>query len=156
MLFDSKSLLCRLRELVVRFCDGTDRPGTVPQEGDTDTDEVDPMNESVLAEQPAGPNTIGVVVAADTMIRARCNSNAAKHSIVTVYVPRDPPEVDPNCTQMRPVKLFINDRKTLWLHVEDVAWAADYLFAQTRSTCVPAADDNDPGPSGAAVTTESF
>ena len=117
------SLLCTLREHVVRFCNGIDHPETVPQDGDTDTHEVDPMNELVLATQPAAPNTVGL--AADKLVRTR-RPNMAKHSIVTVNIPRDPPEVDPNCTQMRPVKLFINDRKTVWLHVEDLAWAVKF------------------------------
>ena len=114
------------------------------------------MDELQLDEQIVVPASSTVRLHADRMGRARYYSNMAKHNIVTVNVPRDPPEIAPNCTQMRPIKLFIQDRKTLWLHVDDVAWAVEYLFAQVRFKGVPMVDDNDPGPSGAAVTTESF
>ena len=60
------------------------------------------------------------------------------------------PEVDPNCTQMRPLKLFIADRKTVWLSIDDVAWAVHYLYDQHQKG-VPLVADNDAGPVGAVA-----
>ena len=57
-------------------------------------------------------------------------------------------EIDPTCTQMRPVKLYITDRKAVWLSLDDVAWAVRYLFDQHRLKGVPLVDDNDAGPGG--------
>ena len=58
--------------------------------------------------------------------------------------------VDPTCTQMRPVKLFITDRITVWMSIDDVGWVVRYLFTQNQLKGVPLVDDNDAGP-GAVV-----
>ena len=46
---------------------------------------------------------------------------------------------------MRPVKLFITDRKTVWMSMGDVAWAVRCLFDQHHLKGVPFVDDNDAG-----------
>jgi len=46
--------------------------------------------------------------------------------------------------------MFITDRPTLWLSIDDVAWAIAYLFKQCQLKGVPMVDDNDAGP-GAVV-----
>ena len=60
-------------------------------------------------------------------------------------------EIDPTCTQMRSVKLFITDRKTVWLSIDDVAWAVKYLFDQHHLKGVPLVDDDDAGPGSGVV-----
>ena len=49
---------------------------------------------------------------------------------------------------MRPVKLFIIDRKTVWLSIDDVAWAVRYLYEQAHLKGVPVVVDDDAGPGG--------
>ena len=51
---------------------------------------------------------------------------------------------------MRPVKMFITDRLTLWVSIDDVAWSIAYLFKQSQLKGVPMVDDNDAG-QGAVV-----
>ena len=62
-----------------------------------------------------------------------------------------PPQVDPDCTQMRPVKLFIVDRKTIWLSLDDVSWAVKYLYDQQHLKGVPLVAPDDAGPGGPAT-----
>ena len=61
------------------------------------------------------------------------------------------PEIDPKCKQMRPVTLFIEDRITLWLSLDDLPWAIKYLFDQNQLKGVPVVDDGDVGPGAAVV-----
>ena len=52
---------------------------------------------------------------------------------------------------MRPVKLFIENRMTVWLSLDDLAWAMKYLFQQNQLKGVPVVDDSDAGPGAAVV-----
>ena len=61
------------------------------------------------------------------------------------------PEIDPECIQMRPVKLFIEDRKKVWLALDDVSWAMKYLSQQNQLKGVPLVDDSDTGPGATVV-----
>ena len=130
-------------------CDGPDELDKVDQCPDTD----DPMDELVLNEKPSAPKA--VLLSADANGRARYYTNKAKHFVVSVNTPSRPPEIDPNCMQMRPIRLYIEDRMQVWLHVDDVAWAVEYLFHQVRLKGVPKVEAHDRGPSHAAVTTIS-
>ena len=51
---------------------------------------------------------------------------------------------------MRPVKLFITARITVWLSIDDVEWALGYMFRQNQLKGAPLVDDSGPGP-GAVV-----
>ena len=73
-------------------------------------------------------------------------ATGAKHCIVMVNMATRCPEVDPKCTQMRPVKLFIEDRQKVWLSIDDVEWALTYLFTQNQLKGVPLLCDDDAGP----------
>ena len=69
----------------------------------------------------------------------------AKNCIVTVNLASRCREIDPTRTQMRPVKLFITDRKTVWMSIDDVGWAISYLFDHHHLEGVPLVDDDDAG-----------
>ena len=56
------------------------------------------------------------------------------------------PEEDPNCTEIRTVRLHIVDRQQIWLHIDDVEWAIRYLFAQNQfKKGIPLVTDDDEG-----------
>ena len=108
-------------------------------------DNYDPMDVSGSAPK-RGPNTIGLDT--DRQGRARYSWNRLTNCIVTVNVASRCPEIDPTCTQMRPVKLYIIDRRTVWLSIDDVPWAIRYLHDQVHLKGVPMVADNDAGPGG--------
>ena len=79
--------------------------------------------------------------------RWRYSANAAKHCISTLDMPSECHEVDPNGTKIRTVTVYVQDRKQIWLSVDDVAWAVEYLYKQNSLKGIPvvAADDAGPG-----------
>ena len=79
--------------------------------------------------------------------RWRYRANATKHCISTLDMPSECPEVDPNGTKIRTVTVYVHDRKQIWLSVDDVAWAVEYLYKQSSLKGIPvvAADDAGPG-----------
>jgi hypothetical protein len=143
--FGRTSLLEQLRTCIGRKADGVD---DLDDENPIEAadDEYDPMDEigSASATNMLGPTLLET----DKRGRTRYYRNRATNCIVTVNVASRCPEVDPNCTQMRPVKLFIVDRKTVWLSIDDVAWAVRYLHEQVHLKGVPVVADDDAGPGG--------
>ena len=142
--FGRSSWIRTLRDHIVRLCDGTEDIDAVARCSGADTHDVDPIDKLVFTEQP--PDSTSVLLLADLNGRKRYYRNKAKNCITTVNVPSRPPEIDPDCRQLRAIKLFIQDRKTVWLHVDDLPWAIEYSFNQVRCKGVPAVDANDPGP----------
>ena len=56
------------------------------------------------------------------------------------------PEEDPGCRDFREVRLYVKDRNTIWLHIDDVEWAVRFLFMQSHLKGVPLVTDDSPGP----------
>ena len=142
--FDRTSLLDTLREHVIRIADGVDSVHATPV---AVAEEYDPMSEIGSAITTHG-HGVATLLPSDKRGRTRYYANRAKHSIVTVNVNSRCPEIDPTCTQMRAVQMFIVDRKTLWLSINDVAWAVRYLFDQHHLKGIPLVADDDAGPAG--------
>ena len=67
--------------------------------------------------------------------------NLVRNSVVTVDVPVRCPEEDPDCTEVRQIRLYVVDRITLWLHIDDVEWAVRYLYVQNLLKGVPLVPD---------------
>ena len=61
-------------------------------------------------------------------------------------MPYECPEVDPNGTKRRNVSVYVEDRKTIWLSIDDVAWAVQYLYTQNQLKGIPMVAANDAGP----------
>ena len=138
------TLISTLRTRVERLCDGEDVPQSPDGRQDEDYDpmaEVDPDGDS----PPDRTRVDGV----RGVKRTRYYKNHCKNTVVTVSVPVRCPEPDPDCRAMRSVKLFIEDRKTVLLHVDDVAWAIQYLYVQNMLKGVPMVHPDSAGPGGA-------
>ena len=146
--FDRTTLLGDLRDRICRLADG--KESIAGSEVIDDTKEYDPMSEIDSGSVVSTGNAELAICKANGGIRARYYRNRAKNCIVTVNMPSRCPEIDPNCKQMRPVKLFIENRLTVWLSLDDVPWAIKYFFQQNQLKGVPVVDDGDAGP-GAAV-----
>ena len=142
-------LLELLRDRICRKADGIDDLEDA-KEVATMVDDYDPMNE-------IGSNATTSTLGHSTLLnsgvqgRKRYYKNRAKNCIVTVNIASRPPQIDPDCKQMRPVKLFIVDRKTIWLSLDDVSWAVKYLYDQQHLKGVPLVAPDDAGPGGAAT-----
>ena len=65
-------------------------------------------------------------------------------------MPERCPEQDPLCQEVRKIKLFIEDRKQLWLHLNDMDWAVRYLYVQNMLKGVPMVSGDSAGPSGSS------
>ena len=137
-------MLNTLRDCIVRKANGIDDLEEDAAVAAVD-DDYDPMDE-IGSAPTRGPNTIQLDV--DKQGRSRYYGNRATNCIVTVNVASRCPEIDPTCTQMRPVKMYIVDRKTVWLAMDDVAWAIRYIHEQVHLKGVPVVADNDAGPGG--------
>ena len=78
--------------------------------------------------------------------RRRYFDNRANNSIVTLDVLVRSPEEDPDCTDVRHIRLYVVDRKAVWLHIDDVDWAVRYLYMQNRLKGAPLVPDDSAGP----------
>ena len=47
--------------------------------------------------------------------------------MIAVDVPARGPEEDPWCTELRKVRLYVQDRRKVWLHLDDLEWAVKVL-----------------------------
>ena len=61
-------------------------------------------------------------------------------------VPVRCPEDDPDCTEVRHLKLDVAERTMVWLHADDVEWAVRYLYVQNHLKGVPLVPDDSAGP----------
>ena len=80
--------------------------------------------------------------------RNRFFHNHCKYKVIHIEMSAIAPEKDPTCKAKRIVSLYCEDRRHLWLNVNDAEWAMEYLYHQLKSKGVPAVADNDPGPGG--------
>ena len=137
------SLLGDLRDRIAQLCDGGQSTEANPPPA-----EYDPMMELemgtgsstdvIAAGKPAGRSA--------KLQRWRYTQNAAKHCITSIDMPYECPEVGPNTTKITTVSVYVEDRKTIWLSIDDVEWALTYLFTQNQLKGVPLVDDDDAGP----------
>ena len=72
--------------------------------------------------------------------------------MIAVDVPARGPEEDPWRTELRKVRLYIQDRRKVRLHLDDLEWAIKILCKQHRLKGVPlvTADDRGPGSPGSS------
>ena len=76
--------------------------------------------------------------------------NVAKTKIVYVYVPEKTPEEDPTGQKQRKIALYIDDRKTIWLDLNDVPWAVQFLYVQNMLKGVALVHADSSGPGGSS------
>ena len=56
------------------------------------------------------------------------------------------PEDAPNCTEVRNIRLYIEDRVQVWLDLTDVEWAVRFLYVQNLLKGVPLIPEDSTGP----------
>ena len=137
------TLLKDLLKWVVRASDGeipTNDDAVVT--ADDDDHGADPMDDIDVEAAPIEGADRGRKRARGQVKKA----NAARGKLLTVELPATCPELDPNSTEKRNVTLLIQDRKTVWLLLEDVDWAVKYLYAQNMLKGVASVSPEDEGP----------
>ena len=143
--FGSSGLLETLRSYVEKACNGdVATTPTIAEDGD-----YDPMNEVEcdVADDQAAEGTRG---RGDK--RARYHKNSVKGHILDLDIQKDPPEVFKDCREKRSIQLLIEDRRQVWLRLEDVPWAVKYLYIQHLLKGVPLVAPDSQGPTCSAST----
>ena len=157
--FGRTSLLDVLHNVTRQYCDGE----LAAEDAATDAeaaaanlpfaavaaqgDDYDPMAEIDEAEsQGQSPPT---KVPGNGVKRARYYKNHNKGTVVTVSLSERCAEEEPNCVDVRNIKLYIEDRKQLWVAMGDVAWVVQILYVQNLLKGVPLIPEDSAGPGGA-------
>ena len=139
--FGRTSLLEDLRDKVQKHCDGEmSSSPSVP----IASEEYDPMME--LEQEQGGSAVSPSKTKGQGITRARYYRNHARESIVTVDMPLRCPEEDPDCREVKQIQLYVADRKTIWLHIDDVEWAVRYLYVQNLLKGVSLVPEESTGP----------
>ena len=78
--------------------------------------------------------------------RARYTANPAKNKILEVQVASECPEENPQCTDMKTVRLFVVDRQQVWMCLDELEWAVSYVYKQFVLKGVPFVSPDSVGP----------
>ena len=139
--FGRTSLLEALHDEVQSLCD---KPGVEPEPGAGEGADYDPMEEvegDTSQTSPKPNKTRG-------QKRAYYHANHCARKVVCLDVAARCPKEDPTGAEKRTITLYVENRKQIWLAIEDVDWAVEYLYRQNQLKGVPLIDDDCTGPSG--------
>ena len=134
------TLVDRLRTCVQQACDGVLEAPVTSDERDPmdDVDVSDDESPSKRSKQHDGK-------------RLRYTKVVYKNSIVEVPFPERPPEVAKDVGDVQTIKLYIEDRKKIWLHIDHVPWALRWMYIQIQLKGVPLVDADSAGPSSPSL-----
>ena len=124
------------------------RPSTIPPSIPA-IDEPDPMDEIRTIDTGRGGGRRGVKrphALLEDPRDFRPYRNPRRGDVVEFVVPTRCPEEDPRCTDMEHVQIYIQDRRSTWLHADNLEWAVTYLRVQNFLKGVPLVHGSDPGP----------
>ena len=141
--FGRTSLLECLREEVQKLCDGEESSAQAVVTGRSEY--CDPMAEVEQVDQD-GTSTSPSKTRGRGQKRTRYYQNHASKKVVTLNMPAQCPEENANCTEVRKIRLYIEDRQQIWLDLEDVEWAVRYLYIQNLLKGVPLIPEGSTGP----------
>ena len=136
------TLLDMLHTYVAQACDGELDGQVLPPLGG-DEEEHDPMADLEVSDDESPSKRFKQ----HDGKRTRYSHTAYKRSILQVKLPESPPEVAAAGGGDREIRLYILDRKQLWLHIDDVPWAVKWMYIQVQLKGVPLVDDDSSGPS---------
>ena len=141
--FGRTSLLHVLRDQISKLCDG-DAPADPSAVAAVPLgDDYDPMAE---VEQTDGAAQRNSKTYGQGNKRTRYYKNLVVGRIVPLDMPVRCPEEDPQCTELRTIRVYVENRIQLWLDLADVEWAVRYLYVQNLLKGVPLIPDESTGP----------
>ena len=76
----------------------------------------------------------------------RPQRNPHKGDVIEFEMPKRCPEEDPGCTDMERIWIYMQDKRSIWIHSDNLQWAVSYLRCQYWLKGVPMVADSDPGP----------
>ena len=142
--FGRTSLLQELRDHISKMCDGEEVAPSSVVAAVPQGDDYDPMDEVELTNAPAQRSPSKAV--GQGKKRTRYYKNLVVGKIVPLDMPVRCPEEDPQCTELRTIRVYVLDRIQLWLDIADVEWAVRYLYVQNLLKGVPLIPDESTGP----------
>ncbi len=80
----------------------------------------------------------------------RPRENPGRGKVVTVEMPLVCLEVDPTGTKKHSVRLYVERRSQVWLHLDDANWEVKDMYAQYMLKGVAHVSPDDEGPSAAS------
>ena len=139
-----------LKKALVRACDGRPtsattvlRQGTDQANGTSQAD-ADEMDELSCDDEPTdneeSKNIPGT--RAERHRRNRYFRNHCKGRVLKIQMREKAPETHPTCTTTIPVRLYCENRRTVWLCTEEAQWAMEYLRDQLEAKIVRATATN--------------
>ena len=146
------SLFDDLKNALVRACDGQPTSATTvlrqgtDQANGTGQANADEMDDLSCDDEPTGTDDIPGT-RAQRAKRSRYFRNHCKGKVLEIQMPEKAPDKQHNCTTTIPVRLYCEDRKTVWLCTTEAQWAMEYLRDQleAKGDCAVANDDCGPG-----------
>ena len=142
--FGRTSLLQELRDHISKMCDGEEVAPSSVVAAVPQGDDYDPMAEVELTDAPAQRSPSKAVGQGNK--RTRYYKNLVVGKIVPLDMPVRCPEEDPQCTELRTIRVYVENRIQLWLDLADVEWAVRYLYVQNLLKGVPLIPDESTGP----------
>ena len=139
--FGRTSLLEDLRLEIQKLCDGEESSYSPAKS--KESEDYDPMAEVDQDDQHPQNTT---KTRGRGQKRARYYKNHVSKQVVTLSMPARCPEEDPNCTKVRNIRLYIEDRVQVWLDLADVEWAVKFLYVQNLLKGVPLIPEDSTGP----------
>ena len=144
--FGRTNLLHLLHEKIRQAANGELESSPPPQElgVEEEEDRIDPMDMVELAAEGSPAKKIKWSGKGD---RNYYLDSVAKSKVFYADVPAKTREEDPNGTEMRKIALYIQDRVSIWLDIDDVPWAVRFLYIQNLLKGVPLIHSDSTGPS---------
>lgn len=139
--FGRTSLLEDLRVEIQKLCDG--EGSSVSQAISKESEEYDPMAEVEQDDEDVQNTT---KTRGRGQKRNRYYKNHFRKQVVTLSMPARCPEEDPHCTEVRNIRLYIEDRVQIWLDLADVEWAVRFLYVQNLLKGIPLITEDSTGP----------
>ena len=75
-------------------------------------------------------------------------ANMCKGMCIKLEFPTKCLEAHPDCETTQTITVFVESRQKIWLSIEDVPWAIEYMHEQHKLKGVIAVDPEDVGPGG--------
>ena len=114
-------------------------------EEDKDTDD-DPMDEVAAPVVTGLPGRVYSGNNLSTKWRRNKGRNPGRGRILKCEMPMKAPEAFPDCAERRIVTVFVHDKRAVWLLMDDVDWAIQYMYAQNELKGVPLITKDSVGP----------
>lgn len=103
---------------------------------------------SVAEQDPMNDIDDGAADGAARPGKKKRKANMCKGMCIKLEFPSKCPEAHPDCETTQTVTVFVESRQKIWLSIDDVPWAVEYMHEQHKLKGVIAVDPDDVGPGG--------